>query len=291
MSSQLMHKLCKPNRKGERPIPTESELQELIRYCRQDVLVEMELARWLPPFTEQPVYALDQVINERGVPVDMPLVRASLRMWEDYSAKLNTRMQTLTDLDGTQNMRLVDWLNEHSNLELTNLTKATVRECLARDDLSPSVREVLELRQELGSAAVKKFYKFYTTCAEDQRIRNTLRYHGASTGRWAGQLIQPQNLPRGCVPESEIPLVIKLVHANDTDSLLNLYPEGVGDVLGSLTRSAIYSPAGLLAADFAGIEARVSAWLAGCTGLLEGFRNGEDVYVGMAQKIFKQKHI
>lgn len=283
----LMLKISKPNKKGERRVPTPEETQRLIDYCIQDVVVERTISQRLGMLDhrEQAVWRMDQRINDRGIPVDVRFAEQAEMMWESYLERLNCKVGDITKgIKGTQVGALTRWVKDRYPA-CKSLGKANVLDLLRRDDLPFEVSEVLKLRLEIGSTAVKKYKKICACAGTDNRIRGTLRYHKASTGRWAGALIQPQNLPKGILTEEELEEARSLVEQGDSSALKRRWGD-VGDVLGSLCRQTIRTDKTLIAADYAQIEARCVAWLADQEDLLLAFRNDADPYTLMASKVF-----
>lgn len=291
LGAKAMTMLSRPDKKtGKIPQGTPEMLQALYAYCSQDTLTEQQLALSVPPMpdAEREIWLLDQRINDLGVPVDRDLAVAAKTLWGSYSKTLDEEVVKLAGCSGTQVAALKVWLGEQLGKPVTSLDKAAIAQLLARHDLSPVVRRVIQLRQELGSAGLKKFAKFISASTnDDQRIRGTLRYHGASTGRWSGYLIQPQNLPRPTIRQSDVATAIRLIKAQDAESVDMLFGS-VSDTISSLCRAAITSSEGLAFIDYAAIEARMVAWLAGQEDLLKAFRDKSDPYVQMASQIYNK---
>lgn len=289
--AKAMATLSRPDKKTGKLLQGSPEmLQALYSYCSQDTLVEQQLALSVPPMSdaEREVWLLDQRINDFGVPVDRGLALAAQALWADYSKTLDEEVVKLAGCSGTQVAALKKWLEGQLGKPVPSLDKPAIAQLLARQDLSPEVRRVIKLRQELGSAGLKKFAKFVSASTDgDQRIRGTLRYHGASTGRWSGYLIQPQNLPRPTISQAEVPTAVRLVKAKDAESIDMLFGS-VSDTISSLCRAAITSDEGLAFIDYAAIEARMVAWLAGQEDLLKAFRDKSDPYVAMASQIYNK---
>jgi DNA polymerase len=295
---RVMMRLCKPNKAGDRPHPRPGELTKLINYCHQDVVTERAVSKSLRPMQpmERPVWELDQTVNDRGFYVDTELAQAVQDVWEKYSEQLNSECVQLTKwagapegINATQVQMLLDWVNQWDGGKYarSSLTKDIVEDLL-RLPLPDVLRRVLEIRLQVGSSAVRKFSKFLSATGFDSRLRGSLAYHGASTGRFAGRLIQPQNLARGILSKSEIAEAIALVKARDLPALESRWPGKLAQVLGSLARPTIQAPQGskLVICDLAQIEARVLAWLAGQLDLLGQFASGQDPYSAMAAKVF-----
>jgi DNA polymerase len=291
-SGHVMKRLSQPGKDGKRITPTAGELQELLAYCKQDVVVESALADFLPPLSdaEQRVYRFDQVINGRGIYCDLDLAKQAADFWDDYLPKLDVEIQALTDgISGTRVAALTEWLRQNG-VPLSTLAKGTIVSKLDAP-LPKNVERVLRLRLEIGSTAVKKFTKFPVVACADSRIRGMFRYHGASTGRWTGNLVQVQNLPRGNVPEEELPLAMSIVRSRTSHAVIrSIWGDNLGQWLGSLCRPVLQAAPGkkLVVGDFASVEARCVAWLAGQADLVGMFAQGVDAYKYMASKIYSK---
>lgn len=294
--SLVMRQLSQP-RKPTKNNPSEwddtpSKFQRLYAYCAQDVEVEKKISRLIPPLTpfELDVWQLDQRINQRGIQIDVPAVQSALECVDLALAQARAELSKITGgavASPTEVANLMKWLNDQG-IEITDLTKQTVTELLDTD-LPDPVRQALAIRQSSSKSSTAKLRSMLDRCDEDGRIRGNLVYHGASTGRWSGSGVQIQNFPRGSLSLGEIELVHRLLPARDIDSLDSLLGPPM-DVISSALRSFLISAPGhrLLVGDFAQIEARVAAWIAGEKDLIEGFRAGEDVYKPMAAKIYSK---
>ena len=263
-------------------------LRRLIDYCKQDVEVERAAMHALRPLRvpERHVYLMNQRMNDRGIQVDTELVEAARDIMEIAVAEGNAQLKKITGgkvkkVSQVANMRA--WINENSDLTLDNLRKDTLRDLLEAD-LPDDVRAVLQIRQDLGKTSTAKLDAFERVVAGDGRAHGLLLYHGASTGRWAGALVQPQNFPRPVLDgvEDLIPLVL----ARDYEALQEHAPPAV--IIASMLRSMLVAAPGhvLLAADYSQIEARVLAWIAGQQDLVDLFAEGGKIYETMAAYIF-----
>jgi len=269
-------------------------LRRLIDYCEQDVRTEKAIARKLRELmpAERAVFLMTQRMNDRGVPVDTDLVEAAKDMLDVAMDEANARISEITGgvVTGvTKVSDLREWVAAREpGLGLEDLRKDTVRDILndLGGDLQPEVREVLQLRQDAGKTSTAKLDAFLRCTGVDGRARGLLMYHGASTGRWAGRLVQPQNFPRPEVRDVEqyIPLVL----ARDYDGL-KATGVSVPVLISSMLRSMFRAEPGsvFMAADFSQVEARVLAWIAGQDDLVELFRTGGKIYETMASYIFK----
>lgn len=260
-------------------------------YCGQDVVTEMEIERRLSSFPVpnevQAQWVTDQRINARGVAVDADLVAGALALGGITRTAL---MAEATQLSGLQNpnsvAQLSAWLETEIGEEIADLRKDTVKDLLTRGVPSESATRMLEIRQELGKTSTKKYSTIETAVCEDGRVRGLLQFYGANrTGRWAGRVVQPQNLPRTYL--GPLPLARDLVKARQLDALRLVYGS-VPDTLSQLIRTAFVAAPGctLIDADFSAIEARVIAWLAGEQWVLEVFRSHGKIYEAAASQMF-----
>lgn len=274
------------------PGPEDGRWPEFAEYCRQDVRTERAIAHHLTalrplPESEWALWHLDQRINARGLPVDLALVRGAMAVDAVNRARATDAVKDLTGVDnpGSRN-QLLTWL---ASQEVTpdDLTAGTVKGLLSDDALPERVREVLEHRQQLAASSTAKFEALQRATGDDGRLRGTLKFNGAHTGRWSGQLFQPQNLVRGSLSAKDVETARALVRDGDIELLTLLYPNH-SQVLGSLVRSAIIAPPGkqLVVADLSSIESVVLAWLAESSYLLDLFREGRDPYKDFATRLF-----
>ena len=283
---RLMLQMAKPRKKKPLTWWDDAERrQRLYDYCRRDVEVERaigKLTRPLSPF-EREVYLLDQKANDRGVLIDTPLVEAAKEMATVTLAEADEELQTLTGGAVSKVTKVRDmtmWVRDQG-VEISDLRKDTVRDIL-QTELPDDVRSVLQLRQDAGKTSVSKLDAMLRARCDDDRARGLLLYHGASTGRWSGKLIQPQNFPR---PELDAESYIGRVLTRDFESI----DEPVMKVISSMLRSMLRARQGkkFVAGDYSQVEARVLAWIAGQSDLVELFRSGGKVYETMAAFIFQ----
>lgn len=288
---RLMLKLCKPGRDGEFIEPTGAEKVRLFRYCIRDVQTEIAVHQYIKPLTdsELKVWQLDQRINLRGIPIDREAVEHAIAISETTKGESEDSLVRITEGKvGTpkQVAAFLEW-TKSEGVDIPNLRADTVAATLERDDLPDSVRDALVVRSEAGKASTAKLQSMIDHCDTDGRVRGTVLYHGANTGRWAGAGIQIQNFPRGILKGHEVDAVFRLLPDRDPVGLDTLLAPPL-HCLSSALRGFIRAEKGkrLIVCDFASIEARVLAWVAGQDDLVEAFREGADVYKVMASSIY-----
>lgn len=283
----------KPNKKNggrTRTLPHhEPEKWELFKeYCIQDVVTEMEVERRLSNFPvpdqEQKLWELDQQINVNGVEIDMDLVQGALQISDVSTTELTDEAVKITGLNNPNSTaQLTKWLSSQG-VEVENLQKATVEELV--NTLDGDVKRMLEIRLELSKTSVKKYRAMQEAVCEDGRVRGLLQFYGANrTGRWAGRLVQVQNLPRNYL--ETLSHARDLVKDKKADAIKLIYGN-VPDTLSQLIRTAFVPSEGniLLVSDFAAIEARVIAWLAGEQWRLDVFNTHGKIYEASASAMF-----
>ncbi|CAK0780965.1 DNA polymerase bacteriophage-type [Gammaproteobacteria bacterium] len=284
--------ILKPGAKKQTGLLDVEDWQAFIRYNRQDVTVERSVARymgrWPVPDREWTLWALDQTINGRGLPIDLPFVRAAFDLANANHAATVEHTGRLTGLKKPNSRtQLMGWLGQQG-ITVTDLQAGTVETLLKRMDLPPVVRTVLENRQQLAQASLAKYGALLEATPDDGRIRGTMLFYGANrSGRWSGRLFQPQNLPRGSISETDVEDARKRVLRRDAE-FINVLWGDVSGVLSSLVRSAIHAPAGqvLCAADYSSIESVMLAWAAGSKYLLDLFWAKRDPYKDFATRLF-----
>ena len=293
---KLIKQFCLPHEAtllggSERVLPTDDlkGWQTFKDYCRMDVEVERELDKelaWLEPTQdEKALYALDQRINDRGVLVDMTLVDNAVRMDTIYKARLNVEAQQITGLSNPNSAtQLREWLGERTGLQLDTLRKADLPDIKGSTE-DEDVHRVLQIRAEMAKTSNKKYEAMQKTVCRDSRVRGLLQYHGTRTGRWAGRLVQMQNLPQNHI--SDLGLARELLRDGDMDAMSLCYGN-VPDTLSQLIRTAFVAPDGetFAVCDFSAIEARVLAWLAGEEWVLEVFRGHGKIYEATAAQMY-----
>ena len=269
---KLIQKLCKPNKNGEFNNDPEL-LRELFDYCAQDVRTEMAIGAVLRPLdeAEQAVWTLTQRINIRGVPVCPKELQNAVLAVEKAQRAIDDECIALTGCKPSERAKLLEWINQKiPHAPMPDLTEKTVSKML-QCNIFPVIKRALELRQEGSQTSVAKYAKMLEIQREG-RIRNTLVYHGASTGRWASRGgLNLQNIARPTLSDEEIERCIPRV-----------FDQAIGSMgeLSSLVRSGIKAPDGktFVDVDLASIENRVGVWLAGQKDKVEMFRKGLDEY-------------
>lgn len=274
----LIRKFSIPNREGRFVTPEQAPAAwvDYLMYAAQDVDTLREVHRKLPSMhsDERRVWVAEQRVVDRGMLIDIELATAAEKQAAANSERAIAELRELTGLDNPNSiMQLGGWLDEQ-DCGLPDLRAATVQAALDSDELPANVRRVLELRQETALSAAKKFSTGVRRVCADDRVRGAFRYFGAHTGRWSGSGLQPQNLPRASLAAEEIEPAI---------DMLKLGLGADANTLKALVRPLFYHPDGIVVVDFASIEARVLAWLAGEEWALQAFRDRRDIYVETAK--------
>lgn len=303
-----MLKLSKPKDYDIFGEPIWEENPELLAlmyaYCNLDVELEMAVdARLpeLPPF-ERAVFELDLLINERGVKMDLKAAASAAAMADQIITALNKPLAGLTGgavNAATEVLRIKKWMETQGLPPVDSLDKESIGAMLRDDDIPATVKEVLEVRQQVGKTSTSKYQAILNVAdPEDGRARGNLQYFGAATGRFAGRGVQMHNFPKGygaqkdgSTPEQDE--AIALITAGDATAFVARYGKKSMDALSEALRGMIVADDGktLLVADFASIEARVILWLAQDENALDKFRQGINLYVDMAKFIYKREDI
>lgn len=288
---------CKPsnangNRTRNLPKHDPAKWKLFKEYNGQDVVTEMEIDRRLSAFPVpafvQKQWETDLTMNARGVAADMEMVSGALVIGATVKSQLMAEARQLSGLDNPNSIKqLARWLTEatDSDAEITSVAKETVATMLKQPQPA-NVQRMLEIRQELGKTSTKKYDALETCIADDGRVRGLLQFYGANrTGRWAGRLVQVQNLPRTYT--HPLPPARQLVKDRNIDGLRLMYGS-INDTLSQLIRTAFVATPGnvLIDADFSAIEARVISWLAGQEWRLEVFRTHGKIYEASASQMF-----
>lgn len=298
---QFFSKPCKPTRtNGQRtrnlPAHDPAKWKLFIEYNRQDVVTEQEILRQLDiyktPESEQQLWALDQHMNDNGVKLDIPMVEKIVEYDTQRRQELQEEAKVLTGLANPNSLaQLKKWLSKQG-VTMASVTKDTIAATL-QTDIPDSVRRMLEIRTALGKTSVAKYSTMLTAVCQDHRLRGILQFYGANrSGRWAGRLVQTHNLAKNSLPDLD--LARELAAAGDFDTLATLFGE-TAFVFSELIRTAFIPSDGcrFVVSDFAAIEARVLAWIAGEEWTLEAFRQGKDIYCETASMMYRvpvEKH-
>lgn len=288
----LIYKFCKPDKKtGQRVLPENfpEDWETFRRYNMRDVETEMGIQKMISPFPCSDElwqeYWTDQRINDRGVEVDLTLAKNAVAMDAEISEKLMEKMRALTGIDNPRSTAQLDlWLREHG-CDMVSLGKKDVAQVIEETD-DPLIRKVLSLRLLISKSSVKKYTKMLDATCSDGRARGMFQFYGAMrTGRFAGRLLQLQNLPQNHI--ENIGLLRELARRGDLDALSVMF-DSVPDILSQLIRTAFVAREGsrFIVADFSAIEARVIAWLAGEEWRMKAFAEGKDIYCASASAMF-----
>lgn len=289
-------KPCKPTKaNGQRtrnlPEHNPEKWESFIYYCRMDVEVEREIKDKLAPFNpstekERKIWAIDQEINDRGVAMDTMIMATAMECNDVMTERLMTEFKNLTGLDNPgSDAQLKKWINA-KGLEVVSLTKDTTPELMNQTE-DPDIIRALELRQELSKSSISKYVAMDRCLCGDDRIRGLLQYCGAGrTWRWAGRLVQVQNLPKNKM--SDLDSLRSILRSGDYEGL-EMCTESVSDALSQLIRTAFVASedSRFIVADFSAIEARVIAWLAGEKWRLDVFKTHGKIYEASAAQMFK----
>jgi DNA polymerase len=300
--SRIMMQLAKPKADGSfwKPEDAPDKFKRLYDYCKQDVEVERELDRRMMQLSdkEQRVWVLDQIINQRGIRVDLPAIDNAIAMVEIEKARLDKEMLRVTGGavgKCTEVQLLIKWIRTQG-VELKGLAKADVLDALKIEDMPSVVRKALLLRQEAAKSSTAKLIAMKNRASRDGRVRGCFQYHGASTGRWAHRGIQPGNLPRPRKLTKDDDENVRLIlHINELiarnqHQLLDMIYGPTMDAMADSIRGMIIASPGheLVAMDFSAIEARVLAWLAGEEKVLDIFRTHGKIYEHAASGIYRK---
>lgn len=290
---KLINLFSKPNKDGKRITRKEAieDWEAFKDYCVQDVVVEREIRRVLSamlPDTdrEQALWVLDQEINDRGIKVDHVLVSHALALDDQLQQSLIAEAEKITGISNPKSVaQLKEWLRTEEDIEVTSMRKEAVATLI--DEVSGSAAQrVLEIRQLLGKTSIGKYKAMERSMCLDNRVRGMLQFYGANrSGRWAGRIVQLQNLPRNSL--SDLNLARQLLISGNYSVLEMLYAS-VPDVLSQLIRTAFIPRDGhkFVVADFSAIEARVIAWLAGEQWRLDVFATHGKIYEASAAQMF-----
>ena len=298
VGKQLLTYFCKPckptkvNGGRERNLPKHAPEKWAMfkEYCVRDVVAEREIRRRLSNFPvrvgEQKLWELDQRINDRGVGIDAQLVSEAIDFDADFKGRVIAHARALTGLaNPASGEQLRRWIYREEGFAPESLAKDVLPDVIKRAQ-KPAVKEMLRLKQLMSKTSVKKYEAMQRARCGDGRAHGLLQFYGANrTGRWAGRLVQVQNLPRNSM--TELDDARALLRSGDADALEMIYDHPL-DVLSQLIRTAFVPHKGcrFVVADFSAIEARVIAWLAGEKWRMEVFAEGGDIYCASASKMF-----
>ena len=291
---------CKPtksngNRTRNRPCHDINKWETFKKYCMRDVDVERQIADKLKMYPirdeEHRLYVLDQIINDRGVLVDSELAEQAVKLNSIQTTVAVEQAYMITGLENPNSVtQLKQWLKENG-VEIESLSKKAVKSLA--DETDGDVSEMLKLRLLMAKTSVKKYEAVIRSVCRDNRVHGMMRFCGANrTGRWSGNILQPQNLPQNHLPD--LTLARNIVKDGDFE-MLDMMFGNVPNVLSELIRTILIPKPNhrFIVADFSAIEARVLAWIAGEQWRIDTFKNGGDIYCASASKMFKvpvEKH-
>ena len=288
---ELIKYFCVPNKEGKQNTPdvAPSKWELFKKYNKRDVEVELQiherLIKYPVPDFVWDEYHMDQEINDRGILVDSKLIDAAIDINEEVTNRLNLEMKALTGIDNPNSvLQLKEWFS-NNGVDIDTLGKKDVLKL--KDEMKDKkILRVLSIRQQISKSSIKKYQAMQNAKGSDDRARGMFMFYGANrTGRWAGRLIQLQNLPQNHLPDLED--ARELVISKDINALEMLY-EDIPDTLSQLIRTAFIPRQGykFIVADFSAIEARVIAWFANEKWRINAFKNNEDIYCASASQMF-----
>lgn len=279
------------NRERNYPEHAPAKWEMYKTYNSYDVLAEREiyykLDKYIIPDIERRLYVLDQAINDRGILVDLELAKSAIAVDEEYSKVLTEKAKILAHLENPNSVaQIKKWILLKTGQSIDSLNKEEMPNVLETLKDYPKVLELLELRQKLSKTSIKKYTAMVNCAGDDNRVRGTFQFYGAGrTGRWAGRLLQLQNLSKNHI--ENIARVRDLIRIQDWDAVDMLYGD-VSDILSQLVRTALIAPKGMVfsVADFSAIEARVISWLADEDWRMEVFRGDGKIYEATGSRMF-----
>ena len=286
---RLIQRFCKPrtptaSNPRDRFVPEDDPVrwEQFREYNRMDVVAELAVHNALADFPEEPfernTWLWDQEVNDTGLPIDMPLVQNAIRYDEMHRGRMLDQLRQITGLDNPNSRdQLLGWLRDEGLPDLPDLRAETVSRVLKEPQENSAIADVLELRLALAKTSVKK-YEALRRAESSGRLYGSIQYCGASrTGRFAGRIFQPQNLPRPTIPD--VDTAAELLSEENFDLLDLVYGDPMA-VLSSCVRGAIAAPKGfeLVVSDLSSIESRVLGWISQCKRIRETFAAGKDTY-------------
>lgn len=260
-------------------------------YNKYDVLAEREIFKrleaYIIPDIERKMYVLDQNINDRGILIDMELAESAIAVDNTYTSILTQHAQQLTGLENPNSpVQIRQWIEKATGCVVMSLSKETMPDLMKEFADYPDVIELLNIRKKLSKTSIKKYYAMLNCAMKDHRVRGTFQFYGANrTGRWAGRLLQLQNLSKNHISHIEVPR--EMIRARDWESVEMMYDD-VADILSQLVRTALIASPGKVfsVADFSAIEARVISWLANEKWRMDVFRGDGKIYEATGAKMF-----
>lgn len=260
-------------------------------YNKYDVLAEREIFKrleaYIIPDIERKMYVLDQNINDRGILVDMELAESAIAVDNAYTSILTQHAQQLTGLENPNSpVQIRQWIEKTTGCVVMSLSKETMPDLMKEFADYPDVIELLNIRKKLSKTSIKKYYAMLNCAMKDHRVRGTFQFYGANrTGRWAGRLLQLQNLSKNHISHIEVPR--EMIRTRDWESVEMMYDD-VADILSQLVRTALIASPGKVfsVADFSAIEARVISWLANEKWRMDVFRGDGKIYEATGAKMF-----
>lgn len=295
----LIQKLCKP-RKPTKANPNIWNNDPILMkqlgdpYCISDVDTEMVLSNCLSEMTEKEteIWLLDQLINWRGIYIDIEAVEATIKVLEQTAIKYENRLKEISGGRFTtsgQRAKILEWCDDQG-FSLPGYTKEDIEKALAKPKIPDNVKEVLQIRQILGKSSTAKYQAMINKIAEDGRVHEVLVYHKAHTGRWGGAGIQIQNLPRPIIKDDP-EFIVDVLSSGSLEDVEVWYDNPLVLASSAIRSMIIPSPGKkFVSADYAAIEARVLFWLAEDESAMDIFRRGECIYCDMASEIYNRPY-